>query len=77
MLIYIIYKVLDLQMIDNTYAGAIKKLRTKLTITQEEFAQYMGVTFVTVNRWENGKAEPTTKAKRRLQELFKNNGIVF
>ena len=36
----------------------IKELRTKLGLTQEEFARLLGVGFTTVNRWENGKAVP-------------------
>jgi transcriptional regulator with XRE-family HTH domain len=31
----------------------IKKLRVKLGETQERFARLIGVTFSTVNRWEN------------------------
>ena len=35
----------------------------------------LGVSFPSVNRWENGHYEPTIIAKVRLDELFKENNI--
>lgn len=52
------------------YPDKIKRLRLKMLLTQEEFAHFLGVSFESVNRWENGKNEPTMKIKRRLSELF-------
>lgn len=49
----------------------IKELRVSLGLTQQEFAQELGVTFAAVNRWENGKAKPQPgriKAIRALEE---------
>lgn len=37
------------------YAKVVKKLRETLLLTQEEFAKEIGVSFASVNRWENGK----------------------
>lgn len=53
-----------------TYADKIKKLREIILVSQSELAEILGVSFVTVNRWENGKYEPTIKVKRKLNELF-------
>ena len=58
-----------------TYAQKIKKLREVLLITQQELSDLLGVSIVTVNRWENDKFEPTIKIKRKLQALFKENNI--
>ena len=58
-----------------TYAEAIEKLRKKMLLTQTEFANLLGVSFGTVNRWESGKYEPTMKIKRKLAPLFKEYGI--
>lgn len=49
----------------------IKKLRTKLVLSQQEFAELLGVSFTSVNRWENGKHEPTIKIKRKILSLCK------
>ena len=54
-----------------TYAEAIKKLRFKMLLTQMEFAQFLGVSFASINRWETGRFEPTMKIKRKLAPLFK------
>lgn len=53
-----------------TYAQKIKKLREVLLITQQELADLLGVSIVTVNRWENRKFEPTMKEKRKLYSNY-------
>lgn len=58
-----------------TYSEAIKKLRHKLILTQTEFGELLDVSFATVNRWEAGKHEPTTKIKRKIVQLCKENNI--
>jgi len=57
------------------YAKLSKALREKLIITQEELAKILDVSFVSVNRWENGRNEPTTKVKRKLVQLLKENNV--
>lgn len=53
------------------YPRMIKKYREKNFISQTDLANILGVSFVTVNRWENGHFEPTLKCKRELNKLFK------
>ena len=48
---------------------AVKALREHLQLTQEVFASILGVSFATVNRWENGKTTPTGDYARVLQTL--------
>jgi len=38
-------------------------------LTQEQFAAAVGVTYATVNRWENGNANPQPLALRRIEEM--------
>ena len=47
----------------------IKELRERLDLTQEQFAQKVGVTYSTVNHWENGKRVPLPFLVRRLLEM--------
>lgn len=47
----------------------VKELRERLGLTQEQFAQKVGVTFGSVNRWENGKRTPQPFLVRRLLEM--------
>ncbi|MGI6419475.1 MAG: helicase-related protein [Thermoguttaceae bacterium] len=47
----------------------IKQLRHRLGLTQVLLAERLGVSFPTVNRWENGKSVPSQLAWNRLLEL--------
>ncbi len=52
----------------------IRSLRKQMGLTQEEFAHEVGVTFATVNRWENGKSEPSRLALKMLMSLNHRSG---
>lgn len=47
----------------------VKDLRRRLDLTQEQFAQRVGVTYSTVNHWENGKRLPLPFLAKRLVEM--------
>jgi len=47
----------------------IRTLREHLQLTQELFARILGVSFATVNRWENGKSVPSGDYARVLHTL--------
>jgi DNA-binding transcriptional regulator YiaG len=47
----------------------VKELRERLGLTQEQFAQKVGVTYGSVNHWENGKRTPQPFLIRRLLEM--------
>ena len=53
---------------------SIRDLRAKLGLTQEEFAHAIAVTVSTVNRWENGHANPSKLAWRAIQTLARKRG---
>ena len=57
------------------YQRLVKELREKLILTQQEFANLLGVSFASINRWETGRHEPTIKVKRMIVELCKENSI--
>lgn len=57
------------------YKILIKTLRERLVMSQSEFAEFLGVSFTSVNRWENGHNEPTFKVKRKILKLCNDNGI--
>ena len=57
------------------YADGILKLRAKLNFSQEELAKLLGVSFMSVNRWENDKYAPTKLVKVKLSQLFEENNI--
>jgi putative transcriptional regulator len=47
----------------------VKGLRKRLGVTQEQFAHEVGVTFSTVNQWENGRRRPQPFLLKRLLEM--------
>lgn len=57
------------------YSKEIQLLRKEMILTQKELAEILNVSFVTVNRWEKGKFEPTMKIKRSLSKLFNQYNI--
>ena len=51
------------------YRLKIKNLREIRSMTQTQFAELVGVSFATVNRWENGQSRPNNLAWKRILEL--------
>ena len=56
-------------MTDPNIPKLVKELRERLGLTQEQFAQKVGVTYGSVNHWENGKRRPQPFLVRRLLEI--------
>jgi putative transcriptional regulator len=52
----------------------VKSLRARMALTQEQFAQEVGVTFSTVNQWENGRRRPQPFLLKRLLEMEAASG---
>lgn len=48
-------------------AEELKKLRQQ----QEDLARNLGVSFATVNRWENGKTKPSRLVVEKIQVVVK------
>ena len=53
----------------------IKNIRNFVTMNQEQFAESLGTTVLSINRWENGKTEPNKMAQKQLYQFCKNNSI--
>lgn len=58
-------------------ANHLKVLRSCLGLTQEQFAYELGTTVSTVNRWENGRTEPSKLARNSIRGLFARKRIPF
>lgn len=59
------------------FSDDIKKIRRKALMSQEDFAKEIGVSSITVTRWETGKAKPNLKTMRLIDEYCKKNSIDF
>jgi putative transcriptional regulator len=49
----------------------VRDLRERTGLTQEKFAAKLGVTYPTINRWENGRAKPSPLALRQIEDLLR------
>ena len=55
-------------------APLVRELRNRLRLTQEKFAARLGVTFPTINRWENRKVKPSPMAVQHLRDFVQEMG---
>jgi putative transcriptional regulator len=55
-------------------AQLVIELRRRLGLTQEQFAARLGVTFPTVNRWENQRAKPSPIALKLIKAQVEQMG---
>jgi superfamily II DNA or RNA helicase/DNA-binding XRE family transcriptional regulator len=52
--------------------AAIRSLRKRKDLTQQQFAELLGVSFVTLNRWENGQSKPSAMGRAKLLRLARH-----
>ncbi len=57
------------------YPATIIKLRAILNLSQAALAELLGVSFTSVNRWENGKYQPTKVAKEKIRLICEEKNI--
>ena len=59
-----------------SFAEKVKFVRTELKLSQEDLAHRLGVSFATVNRWENGSYNPSRLAKNTFENFCKINNVI-
>ncbi len=45
--------------------------------SQEQLARELDVSFATINRWENGKTEPSRLALDKFEDFCRESGVCF
>jgi len=55
---------------EQNFSALVKKIRRQLALSQEDLARELGVSFATINRWENDKAKPSKLAKAQFDRFF-------
>lgn len=55
-------------------ASLVRETRLLLKLTQMQFAQKLGVSFQTVNRWENARTKPLPIALRQIEGILRQMG---
>ncbi|MEP1079150.1 helix-turn-helix domain-containing protein [Leptolyngbya sp. PL-A3] len=52
------------------YRHLIRKLRHLMQLTQVQLAAELGVTYETINRWENGRIQPSPLALKQIRVVL-------
>lgn len=60
---------------DYMFCDQVKHVRQLLKISQYKLAQTLGVSFATINRWENSKNTPSKLAQTSFYDFCENNFI--
>ena len=60
---------------ERDFPRTLRLLRTRLNMSQEDLARELGVSFSTINRWENNKAIPSKLARNQLRDFCAKMGI--
>lgn len=53
------------------FVEKVKHGRTKLNLTQEQFARELNVSFATFNRWQSSQCKPSCMGERGFIEFSK------
>lgn len=59
------------------FKDKVKHVREKLCLSQQDLAKATGISFNTINRWENGIRKPTYVLQRKFNEFCNANNIKF
>ncbi|MBD1834464.1 helix-turn-helix transcriptional regulator [Cyanobacteria bacterium FACHB-472] len=52
----------------------VRETRQRLELSQAKFAQKLGVSFQSVNRWENGRTKPLPIVLKQIEYLLHQMG---
>ena len=66
----LMFQFTDMSSSEEQIAQHVREIRLEMGFTQEQFAAKLGVSFPTVNRWENKKTKPSPLAIQKLQKLL-------
>lgn len=57
--------------VDSNFPKLLKRVREQLNLSQEDLARELGVSFATINRWENGRTAPFKLARKQFDVFCK------
>lgn len=57
------------------FSNQVKYVRKKLNLSQKRLAEILGVSFSTINRWENSKNLPNNLAQNIFYDFCESNFI--
>ena len=60
-----------------TFADKVKMARATLMVSQEEFAKLLGVSRITVTRWESQGYTPKFLTSKKFEQFCEEHNICF
>jgi transcriptional regulator with XRE-family HTH domain len=51
-------------------AALVRETRQRLELSQVKFAEKLGLSFQSVNRWQNGRTKPLPVALKQIEQLL-------
>ncbi len=54
---------------DKLFSDIVKDTRKKLGLSQQNLADELGISFATINRWENGRTKPFHLARVQFESF--------
>lgn len=57
------------------FAEKVRAVRNQLGMTQTELAEALGVSFATINRWENSRVNPSALAQGAFKDFCESSFI--
>lgn len=60
-----------------TFADKVKAARAKLMVSQEELAKMVGVSRITITRWETNGYKPQFLTEQKFKAFCEAKGIKF
>lgn len=73
---YLRRRVIEVEPVKKYEAQEIKKIRTKVGLSQKLFAAFLGVSNKTVEAWEKGTNRPSGAASRILTMMEMDEGFI-
>ena len=55
----------------------LKKIRQSSLLSQKSFAEELGVSYISVSRWEGGRTKPNWKGMKSIKEFCIKNRIDY
>lgn len=60
-----------------SFSDELKRIRQRTFLSQEDFAQEVGVSFSTVNRWESERTIPNLAAMKNIKAFCEHNNMEY
>ena len=60
-----------------SFSDELKRIRQRTFLSQEAFAQEVGVSFSTVNRWESERTIPNLAAMKNIKAFCERNNLEY